>query len=86
MQSTLYELKFLKSIPKNGLAIFCGLVTDDKNSKGRTKKKISESFEPLHAISHFMYLCDNKFHPEDLMRMMKASKARYGYLIINGTG
>jgi len=85
MTSTLYELKLLKTIPKNGLALFCGLVADNKSSKGKTKK-ISYSFEPLSPILSFMYLCDNKFHPEELMKAVNGSSTTYGFIVLNGDG
>jgi len=85
MTSTLYELKLIKSVPKNGLALFCGLVADDKNAKGKTKK-ISYCIEPLSPISSFMYLCDNKFHVEDLSKNFTGSSVAYGFIVLNGDG
>jgi len=85
MTSTMFILKSLKALPTKGLAIFCGLVVDESNSKGKTTK-ISYSFEPLQPITHFMYLCDNKFHPQDLIKNMTTSEITYGFLICNGDG
>jgi peptide chain release factor subunit 1 len=81
----MFILKSLKSLPKNGLAIFCGLVVNEENSKGKTTK-IAYSFEPLQPINRFLYMCDNKFHPQDLIKNMSTSEATYGFLICNGDG
>lgn len=84
MTSTMFILKNLKSIPRNGIAIFCGLVAEPDDTKGKMKK-VSVSFEPLFPIKHGMYLCDNRFHPEDLQKSTQKDKS-YGFIICNGDG
>ena len=57
------KLKLYTTVPKNGLAIFCG--TTDKN--------ISLAFEPCKPIRHGLYMCDAQFHTESLDAMLADS-------------
>jgi len=54
----------------------------DENGK---EKKLTIDFEPFKPISTTMYLCDNKFHCEDLQELLE-SDDRYGFLIMDGNG
>ena len=48
--------------PNKGLIVYCGtaMTADGK------EKKITIDFEPFKPINTKLYLCDNKFHTEDL--------------------
>eukprot|EP01080_Neovahlkampfia_damariscottae_P004022 gene4022-7278_t len=81
MTSTIGLLKGYKKPPKNGLAIFCGLV----ELEGK-EKKIALAFEPMLPIKSGFYLCDNRFHVESLQTQLKSSEKSYGFIICNGDG
>jgi len=79
--STQQRLKMYNRTPKNGLIVYCGeIVTEDGK-----EKKLTIDFEPFKPISTTMYLCDNKFHTEDLAELLE-SDDRFGFLIIDGNG
>lgn len=95
MLSTIQVLKNVKKLPKNGLAIFCGLVSKQDDSKteqkdvstGKVKlKKIKIVVEPLQPIKQGMYKCDNRFHVEELLEQLKRTDKTYGYIIMTGDG
>jgi len=69
------KLKLYNSVPKNGLAVFCG--TDNFG------KKISIAFEPCKALTTKLYMCDSKFHTESLESML-VSDDKFGFIIIDG--
>jgi len=79
--STQQRLKMYNRTPNNGLIIYCGeIITEDGK-----EKKLTIDFEPFKPIGTTMYLCDNKFHCEDLAELLE-SDDRYGFLIIDGNG
>merc|ERR1719394_1686410 len=79
--STQQRLKMYNRTPKNGLIVYCGeIVTEDGK-----EKKLTIDFEPFKPISTTMYLCDNKFHTEDLAELLE-SDDKFGFLIIDGNG
>lgn len=90
MLATITALKNIKKVPKNGLAIFCGLVSSHHNGGTNTQKvklkKICIVIEPIQPIKQGMYKCDNRFHVEELLDQLKRSDRTYGYIIINGDG
>ena len=58
--SAQHILKLYKEIPKNGLAILCGIiVTND----GR-EKKITLHFEPYFPLDMCLFISDNIFHTQ----------------------
>merc|ERR1719215_1110097 len=64
--STQQRLKLYNRTPPNGLVIYCGtIVTDDGK-----EKKVTIDFEPYKPINTSLYLCDNKFHTEDLDELL----------------
>jgi len=81
MNSTIGLLKGYKKPPKNGLAIFCGLV----EIQGK-EKKIALAFEPLVPINQGFYLCDNKFHVESLKKQLTTCGKSFGFIVCNGDG
>jgi len=67
--------------PPNGLILYCGeMLTEDGK-----EKKVTIDFEPFKPINTTMYLCDNKFHTEDLSELLE-SDDKFGFLIMDGNG
>jgi peptide chain release factor subunit 1 len=79
--STQQRLKMYNKTPKNGLIIYCGEIIDDNGKE----KKVTIDFEPFKPISTTMYLCDNKFHCEDLAELLEGDET-FGFLIMDGNG
>lgn len=52
--NTFAELKLYRSVPTNGLAIFCGVI---EIGDGKGEKKIMIDFEPFKQINTFSYRC-----------------------------
>jgi len=79
--STQQRLKLYNRTPTNGLIVYCGeMMTDDGK-----EKKVTIDFEPFKPINTTMYLCDNKFHTEDLQELLESDE-KYGFLIMDGNG
>jgi len=79
--STLQRLKLYNRTPPNGLILYCGeMLTEDGK-----EKKVTIDFEPFKPINTTMYLCDNKFHTEDLTELLE-SDDKFGFLIMDGNG
>merc|ERR1712151_748533 len=79
--STLQRLKQYNRTPPNGLILYCGeMITDDGK-----EKKVTIDFEPFKPINTTMYLCDNKFHTEDLAELLE-SDDKFGFIIMDGNG
>jgi len=79
--STQQRLKQYNRTPNNGLILYCGeIITDDGK-----EKKVTIDFEPFKPIGTTMYLCDNKFHCEDLSQLLE-SDDKFGFLIMDGNG
>merc|ERR1719245_234233 len=79
--STQQRLKLYNRTPTNGLIVYCGeMMTDDGK-----EKKVTIDFEPFKPINTTMYLCDNKFHTEDLAELLE-SDDKFGFLIMDGNG
>jgi len=79
--STQQRLKMYNRTPKNGLIVYCGEIIDDNGKE----KKVTIDFEPFKPISTTMYLCDNKFHCEDLAELLEGDDM-FGFLIMDGNG
>merc|ERR1719394_1615942 len=79
--STQQRLKRYNRTPNNGLILYCGdIITEDGK-----EKKVTIDFEPFKPINTTMYLCDNKFHTEDLAELLE-SDDKFGFLIMDGNG
>lgn len=74
-------LKNYKQVPKNGLCIYTGIVSDNITKE----KKISISFEPIKPIKSSLYMCDSKFHTSPLETLL-VNNDRYGFIVIDGNG
>merc|ERR1719313_701126 len=79
--STQQRLKLYNRTPANGLIVFCGEVLTDDGKE----KKLTIDIEPYKPIHTSMYLCDNKFHTEDLAELLEDDD-KYGFLIMDGNG
>lgn len=79
--STQQRLKLYNKCPKNGLVIYCGTVITDEGKE----KRVNIDFEPFKPINTSLYLCDNKFHTEDLNELLIDDEA-FGFIIMDGNG
>ena len=79
--STQQRLKMYTRTPENGLVIFCGTcLTEDGK-----ERKVTIDYEPFRAINTSLYMCDSRFHTEDLNYLLE-SEDRFGFIIIDGSG
>lgn len=79
--STQQRLKLYNKCPKNGLVLYCGTVITDEGKE----RKVNIDFEPFKPINTSLYLCDNKFHTEDLNELLMDDEA-FGFLVMDGNG
>ncbi|KAL3763573.1 hypothetical protein ACHAWU_003239 [Discostella pseudostelligera] len=79
--STQQRLKLYNKCPKNGLVMYCGTVMTDEGKE----KKVNIDFEPFKPINTSLYLCDNKFHTEDLNELLIDDEA-FGFIVMDGNG
>ena len=62
--STQQRLKLYNNkCPENGLAIFCGTCVGSEDGKER---KVNVDLVPLCPVHRKVYLCDSRFHTEEL--------------------
>mmetsp|Transcript_18887 Transcript_18887/g.47764 ORF Transcript_18887/g.47764 Transcript_18887/m.47764 type:complete len:419 (-) Transcript_18887:201-1457(-) len=69
------------SCPAHGLAIFCGEVVE-----GASRRKVATVLEPPQRVSRALYRCGDAFAIDELQRMLNCDGAKYGYVIIDGSG
>ena len=69
------------SIVQNGLVLYCGTVVTDEGKE----RKVNIDFEPFKPINTSLYLCDNKFHTEDLNELLMDDEA-FGFIVMDGNG
>ena len=79
--STQQRLKLYSKCPKNGLVMYCGTVITEDGKE----RKVNIDFEPFKPINTSLYLCDNKFHTEDLSELLMDDEA-FGFIIMDGNG
>jgi peptide chain release factor subunit 1 len=79
--STQQRLKLYNKCPPNGLVIYCGTVITEDGKE----RKVNIDFEPFRAINTSLYLCDNKFHTEDLNDLLMDDEA-FGFIVMDGNG
>lgn len=79
--STQQRLKLYNKCPKNGLVMYCGTVMTEEGKE----KKVNIDFEPFKPINTSLYLCDNKFHTEDLNELLMDDEA-FGFIVMDGNG
>lgn len=78
--STQQRLKLYSKTPKNGLVLYCGTILTEKG-----EKKVNIDFEPFKPINTSLYLCDNKFHVEDLGELLEDDD-KFGFIVMDGNG
>ena len=79
--STQQRLKLYNKCPPNGLVIYCGTVITEDGKE----RKVNIDFEPFKPINTSLYLCDNKFHTEDLSDLLVDDEA-FGFIVMDGNG
>jgi peptide chain release factor subunit 1 len=79
--STQQRLKLYNRTPAKGLILYCGEIINEDGKE----KKVTIDFEPFKPINTTMYLCDNRFHTEDLSELLE-SDDKFGFLIMDGNG
>ncbi|XP_029166576.1 eukaryotic peptide chain release factor subunit 1-like [Nylanderia fulva] len=73
------KLKSYSKVPPHGLGIFVGTVLTEDNKE----KKVSIGIEPIKPINTSLYLCDSKFHVDDLLKLFQ-DEYKYGIVVIDG--
>jgi peptide chain release factor subunit 1 len=48
------------------------------------EKKVSIDFEPFKPVNNFLYLCDSRFHTEDLKYLLE-SEDKFGFIVFDGS-
>jgi peptide chain release factor subunit 1 len=61
--------------------IYCGTVITEDGKE----RKVNIDFEPFKPINTSLYLCDNKFHTEDLQELLMDDEA-FGFIVMDGNG
>jgi len=79
--STQQRLKLYNKCPPNGLVIYCGTVITEDGKE----RKVNIDFEPFKPINTSLYLCDNKFHTEDLNELLMDDEC-FGFIVMDGNG
>eukprot|EP01064_Diplonema_japonicum_P001618 TRINITY_DN1106_c1_g2_i6.p1 TRINITY_DN1106_c1_g2~~TRINITY_DN1106_c1_g2_i6.p1 ORF type:complete len:471 (+),score=188.06 TRINITY_DN1106_c1_g2_i6:58-1413(+) len=79
--SSLAKLKLYSRTPPNGLIVYCGNVMTEDNKE----RKVTVDLEPFKPVSQAKYVCDNKFHVDELYRMLE-SDDKYGFIVMDGNG
>lgn len=74
------KLKLFNRTPPNGLVIYVGTIMTDEGKE----KKVSIDFEPFKPVNNFMYLCDSRFHTEDLKFLLE-SEDKFGFVVFDGS-
>lgn len=72
------RLKTYKSVPSNGLVIFCGEIP----RAGDQTKMVQYVLDPPDAITTFVYRCDSQFYTEPLQQMLLDKKS-YGLIVMD---
>jgi len=79
--ATQSRLKLYPKVPPNGLVVYCGTIRTDEGKE----KKINISFPPFKAINTSLYMCDNKFHTEQLQSLLTDDNT-FGFIVMDGNG
>ncbi|MEM2128990.1 MAG: peptide chain release factor aRF-1 [Candidatus Bathyarchaeia archaeon] len=74
------RLKLFRTVPENGLVIFCGAIP--QNGLGSERIEGPYVVIPPEPIGIYLYRCDNKFHIEYLMDLLKETET-YGIMLID---
>jgi peptide chain release factor subunit 1 len=80
IEKVMQRLRLFKGTPPNGLVIFCGAIP--QNGVGSEKIE-TYTLEPPEPTPIYYYRCDQRFHLESLMEMLR-EKSSYGIIVIDG--
>jgi len=75
------RLKLFKTVPENGLVIFCGAIPHGGPGSERLETYVVIPPEPIYI---YLYRCDAKFHLEYLMDILK-EKETYGIMLVDSS-
>ena len=78
LETIVRELRNIKSTPKNGLAIFCGNISEKEGAQDIQLFSI----EPLKPLNVRLYRCDQTFILDPLKEMLEIQEV-YGLLVID---
>lgn len=73
------KLKQYTKTPPNGLGVFVGTVLLDQNKE----KKISVGVEPIRPVNTSLYMCDSRFHVDELLQLFE-DELKYGFIVMDG--
>jgi peptide chain release factor subunit 1 len=79
IEKVIQRLKLFKETPPNGLVIFCGAIP--QNGSGTEKMEIYV-LTPPEPINVYFYRCDNRFHLEPLLEILR-ERETYAILLID---
>ncbi|MBD3192693.1 MAG: peptide chain release factor 1 [Candidatus Heimdallarchaeota archaeon] len=74
LSSILSRLKLIQEVPKNGLAIFCGMTESGKVEY--------TAITPPEPLSRKIYVCDSRFHTEYLKDQLE-EKDQFGLIVVD---
>jgi len=75
------RLKLFTRLPDNGLAVYTGMVLGDDGKE----KRVCIDIEPVKPINTSLYLCDSRFHVQDLLDLME-DDYKFGFIVMDGHG
>lgn len=81
IEKVMQRLRLFKETPPNGLVIFCGAIPQNGAGSEKIETYIIEPPEP---IPIYYYRCDQRFHLEPLLEMLR-EKGSYGILVVDGS-
>jgi peptide chain release factor subunit 1 len=79
IERTIQRLKLFKKPPETGLVIFCGAIPQNGLGSERMETYV---LVPPKAINVYFYRCDNRFHIEPLMEILR-ERETYGVIVID---
>ncbi len=78
IESIMSRLKTFKTVPENGIVLFCGEVA----SGGDQTRMVQYVLEPPEPMTTFLYRCDSNFYIEPLSDMLREKKS-YGLIVMD---
>ncbi len=78
IESIMSKLRYYKTPPEHGLAIFVGYVP----TRGDKSDMVSYFIEPPQSVTSFLYRCDSKFYLDPILPMLE-KKEVYGLIVID---
>lgn len=74
------RLKLFRSVPENGLCIFCGMIPQGPPGSERMETYV---ITPIKPITSFIYRCDARFLLDPLLEMVKERDVNYGIVTLD---